>query len=195
VLASNVFIDGLALDVARRVMSVGGTIIATEHLSGDLVAGLLRDGYAACDTNFLLDYYRVTPDNRVLWGGGSTYLRHDPPSRIGALREKMVRIYPQLEAAAIEFAWGGLIDATASRAPDFGCIDGNLIYLQGFSGHGLNVTAVAGRLAAEIIDGQPERFNLLARLKHRPFPGGPGLRRAALSIGTWYYRGRDLLAL
>lgn len=194
VIASNVFVDGLGLDIARRIMPVGNSIIATEPLSEALAASLMRESFAACDTNFLLDYYRLTPDRRLLWGGGATYLRHDSPTRIDGLRRKMLRVYPQLEAVRIDFSWGGLIDVTVSRAPDFGRIDDSLYYLQGFSGHGLNVTAIAGRLAAEAIDGHVARFDLLARLAHRSFPGGPLLRGATLSLGTWYYRARDFLA-
>jgi gamma-glutamylputrescine oxidase len=194
VLAANVFIDGLGVSVARRVMPVSSTIIATEPLDPSLVEGITRERYSACDSNFLLDYYRITPDRRMLWGGGSSYLRHDPIARAAGLRQRMVQHYPVLAAARIDYTWSGLIDVTISRAPDFGRIDENLLYLQGFSGHGLNTTALAGRLAAEAVQGSPARFDELARLSHRNFPGGPLLRRTALELGTWYYRARDWLA-
>jgi len=194
VVAANVFSDSLGILPARRVMSVGNTIIATEPVSAKIATPMLRDGYCACDTNFMLDYFRLTPDSRMLWGGGSTYLKHDSGDRVAMLRRKMVEHFPELKRARIDFAWGGLIDVTASRAPDFGRIDGNLYYLRGFSGHGLNVGAIAGRITAEAIHGEPRRFDLFARLKHRAFPPGAWLRRAVLSAGTWYYRARDVLS-
>ncbi|MGA2549539.1 MAG: FAD-binding oxidoreductase [Burkholderiaceae bacterium] len=192
--AANVFVGGLDLPIRNRVMSVGNSIIATEPLPVSLAESLVRDRYAACDSNFLLDYYRVTPDNRVLWGGGATYLKHDAANRIETLRRKMCEVYPQLEGARIEYAWGGLIDVTLSRAPDFGTIDDHIFYLQGFSGHGLNVTAIAGRLVAEAISGDRTRFDLLARIRHRQFPGGKWLKRLGLGLGASYYQLRDLLA-
>ncbi len=193
IVAANVFIDSLVQPVAGHVMPVGNTIIATEALAPELVESLLYRRYACCDTNFLLDYYKITPDRRMLWGGGSTYMRHDSENRVASLRAKMVRMYPQLAQARVEFTWGGLIDVTMSRAPDFGMLAQNVVYLQGFSGHGVNVTAIAGRLAAEALCGQSERFALLAAIAHRNFPGGPYLRRLGLSLGTWYYRARDAL--
>lgn len=194
VLAANVFIGGLNIPIQNRIMSVGNTMIATEPVQKGIIEQMLHQRYAGCDTNFLLDYYRVTCDDRMLWGGGSTYLRHDPKSRIETLRRKMVRVFPELESTRVAFAWGGLIDATLSRAPDFGRLDGTIYYLQGFSGHGLNVTAIAGRLVAEAIEGKPERFDLLARLRHRNFPGGQWLRRSGLALGAAYYQMRDWLA-
>jgi gamma-glutamylputrescine oxidase len=191
VLASNVFVTGRGLPVDRRVMPVGNTIIATEQLAPDVVARMLHKRYAACDTNFLLDYYRITPDNRMLWGGGSTYLKHDPGNRIQALYDKMVGLYPELAGVRVDYAWGGLIDVTMSRSPDFGRVDGNIYYLQGFSGHGVNATAIAGRLAAEAIDGNTARFDLMAKLQHRDFPRVAWMRRLGLSLGTLYYRARD----
>ncbi len=192
VMAANVFGNSFDLPMRNRVMSIGNTIIATEPLPAQLAERLLPGRYAACDTNFLLDYYRITADHRMLWGGGSTYLRHDVGNRIQALQEKMVATFPDLRGFGVECAWGGLIDATLSRAPDFGRIDEEIYYLQGFSGHGVNVTAIAGRLAAEAIAGQPERFDLLAGLKHRKFPAVAWVRRAGLALGASFYQLRDV---
>jgi gamma-glutamylputrescine oxidase len=194
VIAANVFVADLDVPVRHHVMSIGNRIIATERLRPEVAERLLARGYAACDTNFLLDYYRVSSDNRMLWGGASTYLRHDAPHRFAVLRGKMVEAFPELSAVRIEHAWGGLIDVTMSRAPDFGQLGEDIYYLQGFSGHGLNVTAIAGRLAAEAIDGQRDRFDLIARIRHRNFPGGALLRRVGLALGASYYRLRDVLA-
>ncbi|MBV8468641.1 MAG: FAD-binding oxidoreductase [Burkholderiaceae bacterium] len=201
VVAANVFIDGLNFsgaaqrpNLTRRVMPVGNTMIATAPMAPELSARLLRNRFAACDSNFLLDYYRITPDHRMIFGGGSTYLKHDGADRIDALRRKLVHLYPELGNLPVEYAWGGLIDVTMSRAPDFGRLDDRVFYLQGFSGHGVNTTAIAGRVVAEAVAGQPERFDVFSRIRHRDFPPGRFLRRVALWSGTVYYRVRDVLS-
>ncbi len=193
VVAANVFIDALGLPIRRRIMPVGNTIIATEVLPVSLAEGLCRDRFAGCDTNFMLDYFRVSADNRMLFGGASTYLRHDGSGRAHALAAKMRARFPELANARVEYAWGGLIDVTASRAPDFGRLGNFITYLQGFSGHGLNVSAIGARVVAESLHGDARRLELFERLKHRAFPNSAWLRRGLLSAGTWYYRLRDQL--
>jgi gamma-glutamylputrescine oxidase len=193
VVAANVFIDALGLPVRRRIMPVGNTIIATEVLAGDVAEGLCRERFAGCDTNFMLDYFRVSEDNRMLFGGASTYLRHDSAGRAVALADKMRARFPELASAKVEYVWGGLIDVTASRAPDFGRLGQFISYLQGFSGHGLNVSAIGARVVAEALHGDSRRLELFERLKHRDFPNSAWLRRSLLSAGTWYYRLRDQL--
>lgn len=193
VVAANVSNGSLDAGLGRRIMSVGNTIIATERLDPSLADGLMAGRYAACDSNFMLDYFRVTEDNRVLWGGGSTYLL-PARDRSRVLRSKMVGHFPVLAQARVEYCWTGQIDVTISRAPNFGAIGDSLYYLQGFSGHGLNVTAIAGRVAAEAIHGDRSRFDLFAALRHRAFPAWAPLRRLALSAGTWYFRARDRFA-
>jgi gamma-glutamylputrescine oxidase len=116
------------------------------------------------------------------------------------MRRRMVQTFPQLGTAAIEYAWGGFVDISMNRAPDFGRLDPagtyapNVYYLQGFSGHGLALTGLAGKLVAEAITGDAGRFDVFARLRHRPFPGGRRLRMPALVLGMAWYRMKDLLA-
>jgi gamma-glutamylputrescine oxidase len=105
----------------------------------------------------------------------------------------MHRVFPQLAGVGLDYVWGGYVDISMSRAPDFGRIGSNLYYLQGFSGHGIAMAGMAGRLAAETIAGQSERFDLYGRLRHRAFPGGRLLRTPALVLGMLWYRLRDLL--
>ena len=166
---------------------------ATERLDPTLAGSLIQHRAAVCDSNFLLDYYRVTPDNRMLWGGRSTYSKHDSRDRVESLRQKMVGLYPRLKDAKVEYGWGGMIDISLNRAPDFNRLDENIYYLQGFSGHGLALSGMAGKLAAEAIAGQAERFDVFTRIQHRRFPGGRLLRTPALVLGTLYYRLRDAL--
>ncbi len=193
VLATNVFIGDLAPKLDERIMPVGGTVFATEPLDPALAKSLVRHRAAVCDSNFLLDYYRVTPDNRVLWGGRSTYSKHANGDGVEWLRKKMASLYPQLKDVKVEYGWGGLIDISLNRAPDFNRLAPNVYYLQGFSGHGLALSGMAGKLAAEAIAGQAERFDIFTRIRHRAFPGGRLLRTPGLVLGTLYYRLRDAL--
>jgi gamma-glutamylputrescine oxidase len=105
----------------------------------------------------------------------------------------MLKVFPQLSDLAVAHAWGGYVDLTLNRAPDFGRVDHNIYYLQGFSGHGLALSGLAGKLAAEAIAGQAARFDVFAKVRHLPFPGGVWLRTPALMLGMWFFRLRDLL--
>ena len=109
------------------------------------------------------------------------------------MRRRMLRIFPSLADVKVAYAWGGYLDITMSRAPDFGRLAPNVFYLQGFSGHGMALTGLAGKLAAEAVAGTAERFDVFARIPHRDFPGRPSVRRPSLMMAMLYYRLRDLL--
>ncbi|WP_298288353.1 FAD-binding oxidoreductase [Thiomonas sp.] len=190
-LAGNVQLGKVVPQLARRIMPVGTYIIATEPLGADRAEGLIRNRACVCDTQFVLDYYRLSSDHRLLFGGRVSYSTATPRDLTAAMRRSMLRVYPQLDDVRITHAWGGFVDITMNRAPDFGRIAPDVLYLQGFSGHGLALTGLAGRLAAEAIAGQAERFDLFARLQHKPFPGGDLLRTPALVLGMLWYRLRD----
>jgi gamma-glutamylputrescine oxidase len=199
-LAGNVYLGGLAPALAPRIMPVGTYIACTEALDPALAGALIPCGAAVCDTNFVLDYFRTTADHRMLYGGRVSYSTVTPADLAESMRRRMVQTFPQLRGAAVEFAWGGFVDISMNRAPDFGRLDPtgayapNVYYLQGFSGHGLALTGLAGRLVAEAIAGDAGRFDVFARLRHRPFPGGRRLRMPALVLGMAWYRMKDLLA-
>ncbi|WP_137938683.1 FAD-binding oxidoreductase [Chitinivorax sp. B] len=193
VLAGNVYLGQLAPQIEPHIMPVGTYIIATEPLDPTTANTLIRDRVAVCDNNFVLDYFRTTVDHRMLFGGRVSYSTLTPPNLPNVMRGNMLRAFPQLQQAKVEYCWGGFVDISMNRAPDFGRLAPNLYYLQGFSGHGLAATGLAGKLAAEAIAGQAERFDLMARVKHRPFPGGRLLRTPALVLGMLYYRLRDML--
>ncbi|MCE1161768.1 MAG: FAD-binding oxidoreductase, partial [Thiomonas sp.] len=131
--------------------------------------------------------------DRLLFGGRVSYSTATPRDLAATMRRSMLAVYPQLSDVKITHAWGGFVDITMNRAPDFGRIAPDVLYLQGFSGHGLALTGMAGQLAAEAIAGQAERFDLFTRLHHKPFPGGDLLRTPALVLGMLWYRLRDLL--
>ncbi len=202
-LAGNVYLHAnvplVAPQLAPRVMPVGTYIACTEALDPALADRLIPSRSAVCDTNFVLDYFRTTNDHRMLYGGRVSYSTVTPANLADSMRQRMVQTFPQLDGARIEYAWGGFVDISMNRAPDFGRLPAaagqvpNVYYLQGFSGHGLALTGLAGRVVAEAIAGDASRFDVFARLRHRPFPGGALLRTPALVLGMAWYRLRDLL--
>ncbi|WP_373989174.1 NAD(P)/FAD-dependent oxidoreductase [Duganella sp. BuS-21] len=196
VMAGNVYLNEyarIAPEIGPRIMPVGTYIIATEPMAEARAAALIRHRAAVCDTNFALDYFRPTADHRMLFGGRVSYSGATPMNLAASMRQRMLKVFPQLADLAVPHAWGGFVDITMNRAPDFGRVDKNIYYLQGFSGHGLALTGMAGQLAAQAIAGQAGRFDLLARLRHRAFPGGSAMRTPALVLGMLYHRLRDLL--
>ena len=192
-LAGNVYLGDLAPRLAARIMPVGTFIAASRRLGAERAAQLIPSGAAVADTQWVLDYFRLSRDHRMLFGGRVSYSRILPRRLPQAMRRRMVDVFPQLADVAIEFAWGGYVDITMNRAPDFGRVAPNVYYLQGFSGHGLALTGLAGRIVAEAIGGTASRFDLFAAIKHREFPGGPWLRTPLLVAAMAWYRIRDLL--
>ena len=200
-LAGNVYLNGIAPPLARRIMPVGTYIVASERLDPALARSLVPSRSAVCDTNFVLDYFRPTADDRMLYGGRVSYSTVTPAHLAANMKSRMVQTFPQLAGAKVEYTWGGFVDISMNRAPDFGRLADiggppqatNVYYLQGFSGHGLALTGLAGRLVAEAIGGDAKRFDTFARIRHRPFPGGRLLRTPALVLGMAYYRLRDML--
>ena len=192
-LCCNAYIDGLAPDLHARIMPVGTYIIATEPLGETRMTQLMRENIAVTDVNFVLDYFRRSADHRLLFGGRVSYSGLDAFDTAKATRKRMLTVFPQLADVRIDHAWGGYVDITMSRAPDFGRIAPNIYYLQGFSGHGIALTGIAGKFVAEAIAGQAERFDVYTRIRHRTFPGGKWLRTPALMLAMSYYRLRDYL--
>ncbi|WP_258187255.1 FAD-binding oxidoreductase [Variovorax sp. WS11] len=187
-LAGNVYLaeygDDVAPEVSSRIMPVGTYMIATEPMGRDRADALIQSRAAASDTNFVLDYIRLSTDDRLLFGSGDSYSAKTPRNLIDKIRGSMLGVFPQLADLRIEHAWGGFVDITMNKAPDFGRLHPNIYYyLQGFSGHGVAMAGMAGKLAAEAIAGQVERFDLFARLRHRAFPGGALLRTPAPVLG------------
>jgi gamma-glutamylputrescine oxidase len=193
VLCGNAYIGAVAPTLARRILGVGTYIIATEPLGEERARSLLPSNAAVADINWILDYFRRSKDQRLLFGGRVSYSSVQPPRLAESMRRRMVRVFPSLSDVKVANAWGGYLDITLSRAPDFGRLAPNVYYLQGFSGHGVALAGLAGALAAEAIGGTAERFDVFARIPHRDFPGGPLLRRPSLMLAMLYYRLRDLL--
>ena len=192
-LCCNAYIDALAPKLDARIMPVSTYIVATEALGEERIANLMRDNIAVTDINFVLDYFRRSADHRLLFGGRVSYSGRDTFNTKRATRDRMLKVFPQLADVDIQYAWGGYVDITMNRAPDFGRTAANVYYLQGFSGHGIALTGIAGKLVAEAIAGQAERLDLFTRIQHRNFPGGKLLRTPALVLAMLWYRIRDLL--
>lgn len=190
VLCGNVYLGDTAPALASKIIAMGSHIVATEPLGPERARELIANNAAVCDMNWVLDYYRLSADHRLLFGGRVSNPRSLDAT--GATRKRMLEVFPQLAGARIEYSWGGHVDVTLNRAPNFGRLASNIYYLQGFSGHGIALTGIAGKLVAQAIAGTAERFDVFARIPHRNFPGA-ALRRPALALAMMYYRLKDLL--
>ena len=192
-LCGNAWLGSFAPALARKIIGVGTYIVATEPLGEARASALIRNNAAVTDINWVIDYFRRSSDHRLLFGGRVSYSGLDPLGTRRATRARMIKVFPQLIDVKIDYAWGGLVDITLNRAPHFGRLEPNVYFVQGFSGHGIALTGIAGQLLAEAISGTAERFDVFARLRHRDFPGGAALRRPALVLAMLWYRLRDLL--
>lgn len=197
VLAGNMYLPEispkLAPSLARRIMPVGTYIIGTEPIDATLKAKLIPSNAAVCDTNFILDYFRFSADNCMIYGGRVSYSAMTPFNLTANMQARMAQTFPQLANTKVAYTWGGFVDITMNRAPDFGRLAANVYYLQGFSGHGIALTGMAGKLVAETIAGQAERLDLMAKIPHHDFPGGKLLRTPALILAMAWYQLRDAL--
>jgi len=175
------------------VLPVNSFIIASEPLTAELVQEINRDDLAVCDPNFILQYFRLSADKRLLFGGRCKYFGMDPEVIKSQLVPRMLKIYPQLRDSRFEFAWGGAIAVPVNRAPQFGRVASNVLYAQGYSGHGVNVTHVAGQILAETIAGTSERFDVISKLKTMRLPGAATFSRQLVSLGMIFYGLKDRL--
>jgi gamma-glutamylputrescine oxidase len=193
VLCGNVYLGATAPALASKIMAVATYIVATEPLGPERARQLIANNAAVSDMNWVLDYFRRSADTRLLFGGRVNYSGLKSFDAPGATRVRMLRVFPQLGDVRIDYAWGGHVDITLNRAPHFGRLAPNIYFLQGFSGHGIALTGIAGKLVAEAISGTAGRFDVFARIPHGSFPGGASLRRPALVLAMLWYRLRDLL--
>ncbi len=193
VIAANGYLKKLEPRMARFIMPINNFIIATEPLSDTAAHALIRDNVAVQDTKFVVDYYRLSADKRLLFGGGENYSATFPRDIASFVRKPMLRVFPQLADTKIDYAWGGTLAITLSRMPDFGRLAPNVLYAQGFSGQGINMATLAGKLLSEAIAGQAERFDWMSQIKIPTFPGGTLLRYPGLVAGMLWYAMQDRL--
>ncbi|WP_432372861.1 NAD(P)/FAD-dependent oxidoreductase [Pantoea allii] len=181
--------------LSRKSMPCGSQIIATEPLSRDQALALLPNNYSVEDCNYLLDYFRLSADNRLLYGGGVIYGAREPADVEKIIRPKMLRTFPQLHNVKLDFAWSGNFLLTMSRMPQFGRLENNVYFMQGDSGHGVTATHLSGKLISEVLRGDAERFDAFARLPHLPFPGGRRFKVPLTAMGAAWYALRDRLGV
>jgi gamma-glutamylputrescine oxidase len=193
IIGCNAHIGRMIPQLYGRIMPVTSYIVATEPLGENRAKSLIRDNDAVANTNFIVDYFRLTRDTRLLFGGRASYSTLEPPNLGKYMRPRMLSIFPQLDDVRIDHAWGGYIAITSNRIPDCGRLAPNIYYAHGYSGQGVALAGMYGKLMAECVKGQSERFDLLARIKHLPFPGGP-VRTPLLVAAMLFYRLRDALS-
>jgi gamma-glutamylputrescine oxidase len=193
VLCCNAYMGALVPALSARTVPAVTYLAATQQLAPGRLQDIIRQNISVADANFVLDYFRRSSDERLLFGGRVSYSGMSLLDIARIIRTRMLRVFPQLADVSIEYAWSGKIDLTVNRAPDFNRLAPNIYYMQGFSGHGLALAGMGGKIVASAIAGQAERFDLFAKLEHRAFPGGNLLRAPALALAMLWYRLRDSL--
>lgn len=192
VLACNAYLGDLEPRIAGKIMPIANFIVGTEPLSEAEARDVIAHDVCVADTKFVVSYWRLSADRRLLFGGGERY-NTQPPSDIPAfVRPYMLRVYPQLAGKRIEFGWGGMLAITVSRLPHVGRMD-NVFFAHGYSGQGVAVTGIIGQLIAEAVAGTAERFDVFAAIRHQTFPGGTLLRHPLLVAAMLWYAMRDRL--
>jgi len=191
VVACNGYLEKLEPRTAGHIMPINNYMLATEPLSDELARRLIRDDTCISDSRFVINYWKLSADNRLLFGGGESYSNRFPADIKGFVRSYMLRIYPELAATRIDYGWGGTLAITLKRMPDFGRLGPNAFYAHGYSGHGVPIATLAGKLLAEVISGTAERFDVMARVPTSRFPGGTLLRWPGLVAGMLFYSLRD----
>jgi len=192
-LCGNAYLGRLVPEIRSRIMPVASYIVATEPLGEERARSLIANDAAVCDVNFILNYFRRSADHRLLFGGRVSYSTLEPLALARSIRNRMLTVFPQLTGVNIEYTWGGYVAITLNRAPHFGRVDKNIFFAHGYSGQGIAMTGLAGKLMAEAVSGTAERFDVFTRIPHAPFPGGELLRMPVLVTAMAYYRLRDLL--
>lgn len=195
VVAGNAYLGKLMPELMAKSMPCGTQVITTEPLGDEMAKSLLPQDYCVEDCNYLLDYFRLTGDKRLIYGGGVVYGARDPDNIKSIILPKLLKTFPQLKDVRIDYTWTGNFLLTLSRLPQVGRIGKNIYYSQGCSGHGVTYTHLAGKLIAEVLNGQATRFDAFAALPHYPFPGGHALRVPFSALGAWYYTVRDKLGI
>ena len=193
VLACNGYLDDLENRIASRVMPINNYMIATEPLSEALASSLIRRDIGVADSKFVVNYFRLSHDKRLLFGGGESYSFRFPQNIKAFVRAPMLKIFPQLKNTKLEYGWGGTLAITMNRMPYFARLDGNILNASGFSGHGVALAVLAGQLMAEAVNGQASRFDVMAQVPTSGFPGGRRLRWPLMVLGMLYYGLRDRL--
>ena len=191
ILACNGYIEDLEPKINGYIMPINNFVLATEPLSPEVAASIIPKDTSMADSRFVINYWKLSADNRLIFGGGENYRRGFPRDIKSFVQKYMLEVYPQLSNTQIDYGWGGTLAITLNRLPHFGRINGNIWHLQGYSGHGVPTATFAGKLVAEAISGKHERFDIMANLPTGKFPGGTLLRWPGMVAGMLYYAMRD----
>ncbi|MDJ0638821.1 MAG: FAD-binding oxidoreductase [Paracoccaceae bacterium] len=194
VIAGNGYLSNINRHVASHVMPINSFIAATEPL-GDLAYEVLRKDIAVADDKFVVNYFRLSEDKRLLFGGRENYGVGFPKDIDAALVQRMVKLFPQLRGARIDYSWGGTLGITMTRLPMMARVGRSVLAAGGFSGHGVALTGLAGKILAEAVAGEASRFDLWSSLPVPSFPGGRHLRAPLLTLAMTWYSLRDRLGL
>ncbi len=192
-IACNGYLDGLEPRVQARSMPINNFIVATEPLPEAVADRINPRRVCVSDTKFVLNYYRLTPDRRLLWGGGESYGQRFPRDIAGLVRRAMAKVYPELADIPVTHAWGGTLAITGTRMPAFQDLGRGVRAISGWSGSGVHMATMGGKIAAEAIRGESERWDLMARLPTPAFPGGQWFRAPLLAAAMTWYALRDRL--
>ena len=195
VLCGNAYLGGVVPALTARVMPVSTQVMATEPLSAELARSLIPGDACVEDIRYILDYYRLSADHRLLFGGGTVYGGADPDDIEAKLRSNMLKVFPQLQQTKVDYAWSGNFALSFSRVPQMGRLGNNTYYAHGYSGHGVTGSHTFGRILSEAINGDLTRFDVFAGLPWYPFPGGRALRVPYSVMGSWWYGLRDRLGV
>ena len=191
VLCGNAYMEGLVPALRSKVLPATSCMIATEPLSKSQADSVLPENVAVCDPRTALDYFRLSGDRRLLFGGLSNYTGLVPSSYERIMLQKMLKVFPQLEGVRIDYAWDGQMGIGINRMPQVGKLGDNVYYVQAYSGHGVAPTHIMARVIAEDICGETDRFSIMSRIKHHSFPGGRYLRRPGMALGMLYFKAKD----
>jgi|TARA_B110000858_G_scaffold198286_1_gene263753 hypothetical protein len=194
ILCGNAYMGKLVPYLDARVLPATSCIIGTEPLSDEQLQQTMVRDVAVCDSRTALDYYRLSADKRLLFGGLSNYTGLEPTNAEAVMRNKMAKVFPSLKTVKIDYSWSGRMGISVRRMPQIGRLkNSNILYASGYSGHGVAPTHMTGRLLAEAVDGNTHRFDIMNKMFHLPWPGGKLLRRPAMAAGMMFYKIRDVL--
>lgn len=191
ILACNGYLDALDNKVASRIMPINNFIVATEPMADSERQAIIKNRYAVADSKFVVNYFRFSADNRLLFGGGENYSFNFPADIKQFVRPHMLEIFPQLKGVKLDYGWGGTLAITMKRMPCFMRVAPNIFSAAGYSGHGVALATLAGKLMAEVVSGTTERFDVMSQIKPLPFPGGTLLRWPLLVLAMSWYSLRD----
>ncbi len=192
ILSCNGYLGKLEPRLAGKIMPINNFIIATEPLDEVTAHSINPRDVAIADSRFVINYYRLSADKRLLFGGGENYSSNFPADITYFVRKPMLKIYPRLADVAIDYAWGGTLAVTLNRMPHFGRLgNSNIYFAQGYSGHGVAMATLGGKIIADAVAGESENMDLFGKLPTRPFPGGAWMRYPGLVLGMTYYALRD----